>query len=107
MGHSSAGDMAFRYDLDDPLLKFGKFMVARGLLKTDDIVRRHADAPNKGPFHRNHEIGSVMKAADERINSMASKVLEEPLPAAEPPQEVQQVVKRDPAIPQPPPNLEP
>ena len=45
MGHSSAGDMAFRYDLDDPVLTLGEALVARGLLREEAVLRRKPDAP--------------------------------------------------------------
>lgn len=82
MGHSSAGDMAFRYDLQDPLLDFGAKLVKRGLLKEADVVRRLPDARNKGWFHVNHDVGRIMSEADARINEIAAKALAEPLPEA-------------------------
>jgi 2-oxoisovalerate dehydrogenase E1 component len=83
MGHSSAGDMAFRYDLPDPVLELGRRMVELGLLDESDVVTRLPDAPQKGWFHRNHAVGRIMAEADQRINAIAGRVLEEPLPGPE------------------------
>ena len=83
MGHSSAGDMAFRYDLPDPVVDFGLELVEEGLATEDEIVRRLPDAPQKGWFHRNHAIGTIMAEADARINEIATRVLAEPLPDPE------------------------
>lgn len=80
MGHSSAGDMAFRYDLRDPVLELGRQLVDWGLLPERDIVRRKPEAAGKGWFHVNHEIGRIMSEADTRINAIAARVLAEPLP---------------------------
>jgi 2-oxoisovalerate dehydrogenase E1 component len=82
MGHSSAGDMAFRYDLRDPVVELGEKLVKRGLLRPEDTIRRLKDAKGKGWFHSNHDVGRVMAEADARINAMATAVLAEPLPEA-------------------------
>ncbi len=83
MGHSSAGDMAFRYDLPDPVLTFGADLVKRGILTEADIVRRLPDAPGKGWFHRNHAVGKLMERADARINDLATRALAEDVPGPE------------------------
>lgn len=83
MGHSSAGDMAFRYDLPDPVVELGRKLVAKGLLPESDVVRRLPDAQNKGWFHRNHDVGRLMAEADARVNEIATKVIDEPLPGPE------------------------
>lgn len=83
MGHSSAGDMAFRYDLPDPLLDMGAELVKRGILQDADIARRKPDAALKGSWHANHVLGSIIERSDARNNEIAKVVVAEPYPGPE------------------------
>ncbi|MEM7244179.1 MAG: transketolase C-terminal domain-containing protein, partial [Acidobacteriota bacterium] len=80
MGHSSAGDMAFRYDLRDPLLEMGAQLVEKGLLTEADIVRRKDDAKLSGSFHANVHSGTLLEQADARVGEIAAQAVSEPYP---------------------------
>jgi 2-oxoisovalerate dehydrogenase E1 component len=82
LGHSSAGDMSFRYDLPDPLLRLGGRLVSQGLLEEKDVLKRTEDEPT-GPFQTNHAPGRIFTFTEQAVEELAREVLEEPEAAPE------------------------
>jgi 2-oxoisovalerate dehydrogenase E1 component len=81
-GHSSAADMTFDLDQDDPLIDFGKQLVDRGLLEPADVVSRREGTVGRDYF-AHHELGSVMQAEATRVQALIDETLAEPTPAPE------------------------
>jgi len=64
-GHSSAADVSFDLTQADPLIALGDSLVARGLLRPEDVLRR---VPGEGrDFFAHHELGAVMAEEDAAI----------------------------------------
>lgn len=77
-GHSSAADVTFDLGQDDPLIKLGELLVARGLLTEADVLKR---VPGTGrDFFAHHQLGAVMAAEDEAIRGWIDQVKGEPHP---------------------------
>lgn len=83
LGHSSAGDMQFRYELPDPLLALGERLVEEGVLQPEDVLQRHEGDELSGAFQSNHEPGRVFAWTEEELERLAKEVLEEPEPEPE------------------------
>ncbi len=79
--HSSAADVTFKFDQFDPLIDFGKAMVAHGFLGADDIIRPR-DGTTKDYYAR-HELGNVGGEADAHIVWTMEQAGREPEPTYE------------------------
>jgi len=78
LGHSSAGDMHFRYDLPDPLLDLGLELAREGILGEEDVLRRTGKEP-KALFQANHEVGRIFAHVDAEMERLAKEVCAEPI----------------------------
>ena len=77
-GHSSAADVTFDLGQEDPVIHFGKYLVERGVLQPEDVLRR---IEGKGrDFFAHHELGAVMDAADQVVRGIIDQVRDEPQP---------------------------
>jgi pyruvate/2-oxoglutarate/acetoin dehydrogenase E1 component len=77
-GHSSAADVTFDLSQDDPLVQWGEQLVARGVLASEDILRRKQGEGRD--FFAHHEAGRIMEAEIDNIRSIISQVRSEPEP---------------------------
>jgi 2-oxoisovalerate dehydrogenase E1 component len=64
--HSSAADFTFEFDSNDPLIGFGEALVARGICRPEEILRRNGITEGKDYFRR-HDLGEIGAAADAYI----------------------------------------
>ncbi|HMV67702.1 MAG TPA: thiamine pyrophosphate-dependent enzyme, partial [Myxococcota bacterium] len=79
-GHSSAADVTFDLSQDDPLIRFGEALTARGVLRDDErLVRRQGQGRE---FFAHHALGAIMAEEDERIRAIVDAVRAEPEPDA-------------------------
>ncbi len=77
-GHSSAAETTFDLSQADPLVAFGEALVARGLLESEDVLKR---VPGKGAdFFAHHELGRLMGQEDELVRGWFAQVKAEPEP---------------------------
>lgn len=81
-GHSSAADVTFDLSQPDPLLAFGQELVQRGVLESEDIVRRKDQSEGRDYF-AHHEPGRVMEEEIERVREIIKQVRAEPEPGPE------------------------
>lgn len=80
-GHSSAADVTFDLQQDDPLIAFGEKLVEMGVLTEDQILKRN---PGSGrDFFAHHLLGEIGTAQDELLRSLLAKVKDEPEPPIE------------------------
>lgn len=80
--HSSAADFTFDFDSYDPLLDFGKALVARGICREDEILKRNGVVDGKD-FFRRHDFGTLAKAADDYVVDTMKICEGEPEPTVE------------------------
>ena len=80
-GHSSAADVTFDLNQEDPLIAFGERLVAQGLLPASEILRRKEGTGRD--FFSHHELGGVMAEEDARIRALIDQVRTEPHPDPE------------------------
>ena len=77
-GHSSAGDYRFDLEADDPLLLMGEELVRRGVLESEDIVKR---IPGQGAdYFAHHDLGRIMGEEDAQMARRFDEVKREPDP---------------------------
>lgn len=77
-GHSSAADVTFDLGQEDPLVKLGELLTARGILGEGQALAR---TPGTGrDFFAHHELGQVMGAEDDKIRAILDQVRSEPHP---------------------------
>jgi 2-oxoisovalerate dehydrogenase E1 component len=77
-GHSSAADVTFDLNQDDPLVEFGAELVKRGVLKAGDELRR-VEASGRD-FFAHHRLGRVMAEEDAAARELIAAVRAEPDP---------------------------
>ncbi len=77
-GHSSAADMTFDLSQPDPLVAFGKDLVARGILEPGDELERVEG--HGRDFFAHHRLGRVMEEEDRRVRAVIDAVRAEPEP---------------------------
>ncbi len=78
-GHSSAADVTFDLTQDDPLIAFGEALVARGLLRPEEILRRQVGEGRD--FFAHHVLGEVMAAENQTVADLIDMVRGEPEPS--------------------------
>ena len=80
-GHSSAADVTYDLKQDDPIIKFGAELVARGIVTERDVLKR---VPGEGrDFYAHHELGNLMARQDEEVRAILDQVRAEPEPPPE------------------------
>ncbi|MBW2254081.1 MAG: hypothetical protein JRI25_05715 [Deltaproteobacteria bacterium] len=80
-GHSSAADVTFDLNQDDPLIAFGTQLVEKGILAEDDVLRR---IEGKGrDFFAHHDLGRIMTEEDVEARALLEQVRKEPEPPPE------------------------
>ena len=80
-GHSSAADVTFDIKQDDPLIRFGRQLVERGLLTETDVLQRK---PGEGrDFFSHHTLGAIMEEETAQIRAIVDQVRNEPDPTHE------------------------
>jgi 2-oxoisovalerate dehydrogenase E1 component len=77
-GHSSAADVTFDLGQGDPLITFGAALVDQGLLKAGDAMTRVEGSGRD--FFAHHDLGTVMRAEDEKVTAIIDQIREEPHP---------------------------
>jgi 2-oxoisovalerate dehydrogenase E1 component len=77
-GHSSAADVTYDLTQDDPLIAFGQDLVERGLLTSEDVLKRIKGEGRD--FFAHHELGAVMGEEDVKVRGWLEQVLSEPNP---------------------------
>ena len=77
-GHSSAADVTFDLDQEDPLVDFGEALVKRGALQPEDVmVRKSGDGRD---FFAHHRLGRLMKEEDVHVRALLNQIRDEPHP---------------------------
>jgi len=77
-GHSSAADVTYDLNQDDPLIAYGLDLVGRGLLQPEDVLKR---VKGEGrDFFAHHDLGTVMSEEDGIIREWLAQVIAEPHP---------------------------
>ncbi|MDP6931782.1 MAG: thiamine pyrophosphate-dependent enzyme [Myxococcota bacterium] len=77
-GHSSAADMTFDLNQDDPLVSFAQELVRRDVLNADDALIR---VPGEGrDFFAHHQLGRVMEQENAQVQATFEQVRAEPDP---------------------------
>ena len=71
-GHSSAADMTFDLSQEDPIIGFGRDLVARGVLEEADIMKRVEGTGRD--FFAHHDLGRVMGRQDEEVKALFDEV---------------------------------
>ena len=82
MGHSSSSGGQFEYDMRDPLLEFGTWLAAEGVLAPEAVFRR-GEIDRRKSYFEVHHLGSVMEKTLEGIRETWAQVRQEPAPSAE------------------------
>jgi len=77
-GHSSAADMTFDLSQEDPIIAFGKELVAKGILEEADILRRIEGTGRD--FFAHHDLGRIMGHQNEEVTVLFAEVRAEPDP---------------------------
>jgi len=75
-GHSSAADVTFDLNQDDPLIRLGEQLVEWGLATEGDVLRR-TEGTGRDFFHH-HELGRIMEELDVEIHRIIHEIREEP-----------------------------
>jgi 2-oxoisovalerate dehydrogenase E1 component len=81
-GHSSASDYNFDFKQHDPLRDIGAALVAEGILREEQILRRR-DNITRNRFFDNHDLGEIGREVQSRINELWEQVAQEPEPTLE------------------------
>ncbi len=81
-GHSSAADVTFDLDQDDPLIRFGLQLVALGVLSEGDVLQRKKGSSGRD-FFAHHDLGAVMTEEDAVVRALIERVRHEPEPPPE------------------------
>lgn len=77
-GHSSAADVTFDLHQEDPLIRFGRELVERGVFAPEDVLtRREASGRD---FFAHHDLGRVMGEEDAMARKVIAQVRAEPDP---------------------------
>ncbi len=80
-GHSSAADVTYDLKQDDPIIKFGGELIAKGIVTERDVLKR---VPGEGrDFYAHHELGNLMARQDEEVRAILDQVRAEPEPPPE------------------------
>ena len=82
MGHSSSSGGQFDYAERDPLIEFGQWLVAEGLMEEPEVFRRGPLDKRKSYFEV-HELGSVMEASLASVRDTIIRVRDEAHPSPE------------------------
>ena len=77
MGHSSSSGGSFDYDVSDPLLEFGKWLVEEDVLPASAIFRR-VEIDKRKSYFEVHALGSLMEQKLEMVRGLVAEVREEP-----------------------------
>jgi 2-oxoisovalerate dehydrogenase E1 component len=77
-GHSSAADMTFDLNQQDPLIAFGETLAKDGILEKGQLLQRKKGEGRD--FFAHHELGAIMDAENETIKAMLDQVRKEPDP---------------------------
>jgi 2-oxoisovalerate dehydrogenase E1 component len=80
-GHSSAADMSFDLNQQDPLIAFGDALVEEGILTKGDVLERRKGEGRD--FFAHHELGRIMDGENEGIKALLDQVRKEPDPPAD------------------------
>lgn len=80
-GHSSAADVTFDITQDDPIIAFGQQLVAAGVLREDDVLKR-IEASGRD-FFTHHDLGAVMTEEDEQNKRWIEQISNEPHPSTD------------------------
>ena len=78
-GHSSAADVSFDIQQEDPLVGFGESLVSQGLLKKKDVLTRIKGKKGRD-FFAHHDLGSIMEEENTLVKGWIKQVLAEPDP---------------------------
>jgi len=78
-GHSSAADVTFDLQQDDPLIHFGERLVKVGVLEEGDVLRRLQGKSGRD-FFAHHALGAVMDAENDAVKALIDQVRSEPEP---------------------------
>ena len=82
MGHSSSSGGQFDYEARDPLIEFGDWLVAEGLMEESAVFKRGPLDKRKSYFEV-HELGSVMEERLAAVRDTVIKVRGEAHPSPE------------------------
>ena len=80
--HSSAADYSFDLSQHDPLLDLGAYLVERGFLGEDDVLRRHDKGTTKDFFDHYH-LGTIGDEENEILKAQIHQVRNEPDPSTD------------------------
>ena len=80
MGHSSSSGGQFDFEARDPLLEFGQWLVAEGILTEDEIFVR-GEVDKRRNYFEIHQLGSIMAERLNTIRQTVAEVREEPTPS--------------------------
>lgn len=80
-GHSSAADVTYDLNQDDPLIHFAEKLLAQGILQEEEVLRR---VKGEGrDFFAHHHLGNIMGRQDEELRALLDQVRQEPEPPPE------------------------
>ena len=82
MGHSSSSGGQFEYDERDPLLEFGRWLTAQGILAEDEAFRR-GEVDRRKSYFEVHELGTIMDGRVEAVREAFAQARQEPIPSPE------------------------
>lgn len=82
MGHSSSSGGQFDYDAPDPLLQFGEWLNAEGILNDRALFRR-GEVDRRKSYFEVHQTGTLMEQALDDIRDIWNRVRAEPSPSVE------------------------
>jgi 2-oxoisovalerate dehydrogenase E1 component len=80
-GHSSAADMTFDLSQPDPLCSWGQELLAMGVLKKEEVLKR-IDGSGRD-FFSHHDLGILGQVLDVEIRTVMEETLAEPEPPVE------------------------
>lgn len=92
-GHSSAADVTYDLNQDDPLIHYGDSLVKAGLLDARDVLRRIKGEGRD--FFAHHDLGNIMGRQDEDLKAIIDQVRAEADP---PPESVFEFVRKPYAV---------
>lgn len=80
-GHSSAADMTFDLAQEDPLCSWGQELLAMGVLKEEEVLRRIKGQGRD--FFSHHDLGTLGTTVDVEVRTIMEETLAEPEPPVE------------------------
>ncbi|MCC6621965.1 MAG: hypothetical protein IT385_11955 [Deltaproteobacteria bacterium] len=82
MGHSSSSGGQFEYDVRDPLLDFGAWLQAEGIVDPSEVFAR-GEVDRRKSYFEVHRLGARMERVLDRIRETWQRVRQEPAPSVE------------------------